>query len=156
MLSRNIFGLAVVAVLLTSCCHNCKKGSIETQTVTTVAPGSAEDFDRNIANTVYFGFDKQNLTAEAVDVLSKVKDWLSTYPTRNVVIEGHTDVRGTAEYNLALGSRRAEAVKGYLVSNGIAEDRLKTISFGKEAPVTEGTTEQDHALNRRAHMVITQ
>ena len=146
-------GFVLAGLLMVSCSQQPK--DVETVT-STVVPGSVEDFEANVANTVYFGFDRYDLTPEALEVLAGVKDWLVAYPTRNVVIEGHTDKRGTKEYNLGLGSRRAEAVKQFLIKNGIDESRLNTISYGKEALINLGDDEAAHAQNRRSHVVIGQ
>lgn len=148
---RKIAGFAIAGLLLAACSQQPK--DVES-VAPSVVPGSAEDFEANVANTVYFGFDRQDLTSEAAEILSRVKDWLATYTSRNLVVEGHADKRGTKEYNLALGSRRAESVKKFLVSNGIDESRLKTVSFGKEALADLGDDEMAHARNRRAHLVV--
>jgi peptidoglycan-associated lipoprotein len=121
-----------------------------------VVPGSAEEFAQNIANTVYFGFDKYNLTPDAERVLDQVVAWLNMYTNRNVIVEGHTDKRGTKEYNIGLGSRRAESVKNFLKERGIDGQRISTISYGKEMLVTDSETEEGHALNRRSHLAIAQ
>lgn len=154
MLSRKIGGFAAACLLLVSCSQMPKEP--EGVATPSVVPGSAEDFDTNVTNTVYFGFDRYDLTPEAAEVLKNVKAWLAMYPTRNAVVEGHTDKRGTKEYNLGLGSRRAESAKKFLVANGIDESRLKTISYGKEALVNLGDDEDAHAQNRRAHIAISQ
>ena len=120
----------------------------------TVAPGSMEDFNQNVGNTVYFGFDRYDLTAEAQAQLQKEAAWLKTYPQYRFVIEGHCDDRGTREYNLALGERRATAAKNYLIALGIDANRMQTISYGKERPVCTESTESCWALNRRAVIVL--
>ena len=147
---KNLLALAGMSVLLVSCCTN-QKGC-DTSAVAT--PGSAEDFNKNVANTVYFGFDKYNLTPEAKDTLGQVSSWLKMYTQRNITVEGHTDRRGTVEYNLALGNRRAESVKSFLVESGVDSSRVSTISYGKESPVSEGKNEQDHAMDRRAQAIV--
>ncbi|GHS92941.1 peptidoglycan-associated lipoprotein [Alphaproteobacteria bacterium] len=130
------------------------KKDIETTTTATIVPGSAEDFAQNVSNTVYFGFDRYNLTPEAEDVLKAVAAWFQTYPNKQFVIEGHTDKRGTQDYNLGLGSRRAESVKTFLTKSGLDKSRMSTISYGKECLVSQGDEERDHAENRRAHIVV--
>jgi peptidoglycan-associated lipoprotein len=148
---KNFVALASIGLFLVSCANQEK--DVESVSVV-VAPGSVEDFNQNISNTAYFGFDRYNLTDDAKGSLGKVADWLKMYTARNVCVEGHTDKRGTEDYNLALGSRRAESAKAYLISQGIDKGRVSTISYGKESLVSNGETEQDHALNRRAHVVI--
>ena len=100
-------------------------------------------------DSVYFGFDDATLTDQAKNTLVRDADWLRTNPDVRVQVEGHCDERGTAEYNLALGERRAEAVKSYLSSLGIDGGRLRTISYGKERPVDPDQTESAWAKNRR-------
>ncbi|MDR0633145.1 MAG: OmpA family protein [Holosporales bacterium] len=149
---KNFVALVGIGALLVSCANQEK--DVESVSTTVVVPGSAADFEQNIANTAYFGFDRYNLTAEAKDNLEKVVAWLNMYAARNVCVEGHTDARGTQDYNIGLASRRAESVKAYLVSKGIDTSRVSTISYGKESLASQGNTEQDHALNRRAHIIV--
>ncbi len=118
-------------------------------------PGSQEDLAVNVGDRVLFGFDKYDLTPEARAILQKQAVWLRRYPSVTVTIEGHTDERGTREYNLALGERRANAVRDYLVALGVEASRLKTISYGKERPVALGSNEEAWAKNRRAVTVVT-
>jgi peptidoglycan-associated lipoprotein len=105
---------------------------------------------------VYFDFDKYDLTAEARDILAEHARLLKNFPNVKLLIEGHCDERGTIEYNLALGERRANAVKSYLTNYGIHPDRVYTISYGKERPVDGGHTEEAWAKNRRAAFNIVQ
>lgn len=111
-------------------------------------PGSAEDFKQNIENKVYFDLNQYNLKDENAATLDKLADWLQNYPAVNIVIEGHCDKRGPREYNLALGEKRSNAVKQYLISKGIDEKRLSIVSYGKENLQAEGDTEEAHAKNR--------
>ena len=101
-----------------------------------------------ISDTVYFAYNSSELTSEATAVLAKQAEYLKSNST-NVVVEGHCDERGTREYNLALGERRANATKQYLVHAGVPAARVSTISYGKERPVATGSDEQSWALNRR-------
>lgn len=149
---KNILALALLGLTLVSCTQ--KPKDIETISTNTIAPGSSEDFSQNVSNIVYFGFDRYDLTSDAKDVLAQVSSWLKMYTDKKANIEGHTDKRGTQDYNLALGSRRAESVKTFLVENGIDSSRLSTVSFGKESLLSDGDTAQDHALNRRAHITV--
>lgn len=102
---------------------------------------------------VFFAFDRSELDPAAREVLQRNSDWIKQNPAVTVEIEGHADNRGTNEYNLALGARRAQAVKDYLVTLGNASDRLSTISYGEELPVCGGDTEECWEKNRRAHFV---
>lgn len=118
-------------------------------------PGSAADFVAQAgSDTVLFPFDSYELDDEAKTILGKQAEWLARYPGINVTIEGHTDERGTREYNLALGDRRATAAKNFLAAQGVATSRMTTISYGKERPVAEGTDEAAFARNRRAVSVV--
>ena len=117
-------------------------------------PGSVEDFKQNVGDRVFFGTDRYDLTAEAQAELQKQATWLKTYPQYRFVIEGHCDERGTREYNLALGERRATAVKNYLVALGIDTNRMQTISYGKERPAVLGDDEAAWAQNRRGVIVL--
>ena len=118
------------------------------------APGSPQDFVTNIGDRVFFGTDRYDLTQEAQAELQKQATWLKTYPQYRFVIEGHCDERGTREYNLALGERRAAAVKNYLVALGIDANRMQTISYGKERPAVLGDDEAAWAQNRRGVIVL--
>ncbi|MCP5368030.1 MAG: peptidoglycan-associated lipoprotein Pal [Hyphomicrobiales bacterium] len=130
-----------------------------TATTTTVqpqgpAPGSQEDLVVNIGDRVFFDFDKYNLKADARGTLEKQAAWLTKFPAVSIVVEGHCDERGTREYNLALGERRANSVKDYLVALGVAPNRIRTISYGKERPVALGSNEAAWAQNRRGVTLV--
>jgi len=114
------------------------------------APGSAEDLAYRAGDRVFFAFDSFDLTPEARATLRKQADWLAMYPNITVTIEGHADERGTREYNLALGERRATSVKNYLVALGVSPSRVTTVSYGKERPAVLGSNEEAWAQNRRA------
>lgn len=119
------------------------------------APGSLEDFVQNVGDRVFFGFDRYDLTPEAQALLQAQIAWLQTYPQFRVVIEGHTDERGTREYNLALGERRANATANYMVALGLDPNRIvQVISYGKERPAVLGSDEIAWAQNRRAVTVL--
>lgn len=121
----------------------------------TVTPGSRADFVAQAgSDTVYFGTDKHDLDTEALATLAKQVEWLKKFPAVKVTVEGHCDERGTREYNLALGDRRANAAKNYLVANGVDAARISTISYGKERPVAQGSDEAAWAQNRRAVTVV--
>ena len=114
----------------------------------------ARDFVENTTDTVFFAFDSSSLSAEAQAALDTQVAWLKNHEDVNVIVQGHCDDRGTREYNLALGERRANAVKQYLVSQGIEESRISTISYGKERPAVLGNNEAAWAQNRRAITVV--
>ncbi len=123
--------------------------------VSTIVPGSAEDLRVNVGDTVHFDYDKYALTDEDKTTLQRQATWLQKYPAVRVTIEGHCDERGTREYNLALGARRANAVKEYLASLGVASSRLDTVSYGKERPICTQSDESCWAQNRRGVTTIT-
>jgi peptidoglycan-associated lipoprotein len=104
---------------------------------------------------IHFDFDSFDLTEEARSALKRNADWLGQHRSTRVEVEGHCDERGTVEYNLALGSKRAAAAKSYLVSLGVSSDRLTTISYGEELPLCRESTEACWQQNRRAHFVVT-
>jgi peptidoglycan-associated lipoprotein len=104
---------------------------------------------------VFYGYDSSEMTPENQAVLERNADVLRRYANWVVTIEGHCDERGTAEYNLSLGERRAQSARAYLVSLGIPTDRLRTVSYGKEFPFDPGSNEEAWAKNRRAHFVVT-
>lgn len=113
-----------------------------------------EDLVVNVGDRVFFDFDKSDLRPDAIDQLNRQSDWMKTNGSITVVIEGHCDERGTREYNLALGDRRASSAKQYLESMGVSGGRLETISYGKERPAVLGSNEDAWAQNRRAVMVV--
>jgi len=114
-------------------------------------PGSQADFLAKVqSDRVFFDTDRYNIDTEDQSVLQSQAQWLAQYPNKQAIIEGHADERGTRDYNLALGERRANAAKNYLVSLGIAESRLRVVSYGKERPDALGSTEDAWARNRRA------
>jgi len=112
-------------------------------------PGSQQDLVNNVGDRVFFAYDSYDLAPEARDTLNRQAEWLNRYPNLAITIEGHSDERGTREYNIALGDRRATSVKNYLVSMGVAANRLNTISYGKEQPAVVGSDAASWAQNRR-------
>jgi peptidoglycan-associated lipoprotein len=112
--------------------------------------GTQADLVANVGDRIFFGYDQYDLSGEARTILDRQAQWLNQYPNTRVTIEGHADERGTREYNLALGERRANAVKNYLVSAGVSASRLNTISYGKEQPAVVGSDAQSWAQNRRS------
>jgi len=117
-------------------------------------PGSQLDLEINVGDRVLFAFDSSALSAESRTTIERWAAWMKTYPANRAVVEGHTDERGTREYNLALGERRADAARDYLVSLGIDPNRIKIVSFGKERPAVPGSNENAWAQNRRAVLVL--
>jgi peptidoglycan-associated lipoprotein len=121
----------------------------------TIIPGSAADFVAQAGSDhVLFGYDSYELDEDARTILGKQAEWLARYPRVRVTVEGHSDERGTREYNLALGDRRASAAKNFLAAQGVDTSRMTTISYGKERPAMDGTDEGAYAQNRRAVSVI--
>jgi peptidoglycan-associated lipoprotein len=108
-----------------------------------------------VSSKIYFDFDKYLLTQESITNLNKKGEWLKANPSTKVIIEGHCDERGTNEYNMALGERRANAAKKYLVDSGISADRIKTISYGEEKPVCKEKTEACWKQNRNDTFIVT-
>lgn len=117
---------------------------------TGIKPGSAEDFRVNVGDRVFFAFDKFDLSADARRTLERQATWLKQYASVRLTVEGHADERGTREYNLALGERRANAAKDYLVALGVPAARLTTVSYGKERPAVLGSNEAAWSQNRRS------
>lgn len=118
------------------------------------APGSQQDLVVNVGDRVFFGFDRYDLSREAQLTIERQAEWMKIYPNVNVIVEGHCDERGTREYNLALGDKRATSVKNYLVALGIDGSRVTTISYGKERPAVLGSNEAAWAQNRRSVIVV--
>ena len=119
------------------------------------APGSKGDFEAKVGDRIFFDFDKYSLKANARATLEKQAAWLNKWPAVTITVEGHCDERGTREYNLALGERRANSVKDYLVALGVNPSRIRTISYGKERPVALGSNDAAWAQNRRGVTTIT-
>jgi peptidoglycan-associated lipoprotein len=155
------FAAAFAGLLLLAACESTPETQAETggtgtgetgaQTQTAaIAPGTEQDFVANVGDRVFFDFDKYDLTPQAQSQLDQQAAWLKQYPQYTFVVEGHADERGTREYNLALGERRANSVKNYLVALGIDPNRIQVISYGKERPEVLGSNEAAWAQNRRA------
>ena len=126
-----------------------KKGKSSPPKGFSITPGSSQDLVVNVGDRVFYGFDKSNLDATARATLEKQAAWLKNFGNVSITIEGHCDERGTREYNLALGERRANSAKDFLVALGISPNRIKTISYGKEKPVALGHDEASWSQNRR-------
>jgi peptidoglycan-associated lipoprotein len=117
---------------------------------TGAGPGTEEDLVQNVGDRVFYAFNTSTLSSEAQATLTKQANWLAKYPNVRVQIAGNCDDRGTEEYNLALGQRRANAAKEFLLAKGVSSDRITTISYGKDRPTALGDDEQAWAQNRNA------
>ena len=117
-------------------------------------PGSEQDFVINVGDRVYFDFDRYEVRSDATGLLDAQAAWLKRYPAVQIRIEGNCDERGTREYNLALGARRANAVREYLASQGVDSSRITTVSYGKERPIDLGAGDEADQHNRNAHTAI--
>lgn len=151
---KKVLCLMATVVLVAACSDDASNtGASDTggqgMTNGAAAPGSNTDLQVNVGDRIFFGYDRSDLTAEARATLDRQAAWLKKYPAKNVTIEGHADERGTREYNLALGERRATSVKNYLAAAGIEGNRVHTISYGKERPAVLGSNEAAWAQNRR-------
>ena len=117
-------------------------------------PGSAQDFTVNIGDRIFFDTDSSSIRADAQQTLARQAQWLNKYSQYRIVVEGHADERGTREYNIALGARRAQSVRNFLASRGIDQGRMRTISYGKERPVAVCNDISCWSQNRRAVTVL--
>lgn len=117
---------------------------------TGVTPGSEADLVANVGDRVYFALNRNTLSNDAQATLDKQAEWLSRYPQVTIEVAGNCDDRGTEEYNIALGQRRANAARDFLVAKGVAASRITTISYGKDRPTAQGDTEEAWAQNRNA------
>lgn len=117
-------------------------------------PASIAYFNQTVGDRVLFVVDQSTLTDEAKAILTGQAQWLASNPDYAIIVEGHADEQGTREYNIALGARRADAVKNYLISKGVASNRMQTVSYGKERPVAVCSDESCYAQNRRAVTVL--
>lgn len=145
---------AIAALTLIAACssnnNNSGSGTEPPSASTSVAPGSIGDFRQNVGDRVYFETDQSSIREDGRATLAKQAEWLKKYTNYPITIEGKCDERGTREYNLALGERRANAARQYLVAQGIPASRIKTISYGKERPEVVGSDEGSWARNRVA------
>lgn len=130
------------------------EGATPTNTAGNVIPGSQQDLVVNVGDRVFFGYDQYDMSGEARSTVERQAQWLKQYGSVSVTVEGHADERGTREYNLALGEKRAMAVRNYLIANGVDPSRIQTISYGKERPAVLGSDEASWAQNRRGVLVV--
>src|ERR1700761_393719 len=145
---------ALAAALSIAACANKTNDMTNSALASAATPGSPQDFVVNVGDRVFFETDQTDLTPQARATLDKQAQWLSQYNRYSFTIEGHADERGTREYNIALGARRAQAVREYLVSRGIEAQRMRTISYGKERPVAVCNDISCWSQNRRAVTVL--
>jgi peptidoglycan-associated lipoprotein len=139
---------AIAAMIVMAACSD-KQESAAAAT-TTVTPGSIGDFRQNVGDRVFFDTDQSVIREDGRQTLNRQAEWLKKYTQYRITVEGHCDERGTREYNFALGERRANAAKQYLIAQGIPAQRINTVSFGKENPDPPGSDEAAWARNRRA------
>lgn len=142
---------AVAAALSLAACANTQDQNAQAGRAT---PGSAQDFIVNVGDRVLFTVDSSEVTPEGRGILDRQAAWLNQYSRYAFVIEGHADERGTREYNIALGARRAAATRDYLISRGVSSSRMRTISYGKERPVAVCDNESCWNQNRRSVTVL--
>ena len=159
-----IFSVLATAALLSACASGSEDKGTTSGTgaaitkpavsasapTSTITPGSQEDLVANVGDRVFFGYDKYTLNDKNRTILDKQLAWLNANQSAKIIVAGHCDERGTREYNLALGERRASAVKDYLVQLGLNPSRVRTISWGKERPVAVGSMESSYTQNRRS------
>jgi len=141
---------AIAAMFLIAACSNSNDTQTASAASTSVAPGSTGDFRQNVGDRVFFDTDASTVREDGRQTLNRQAEWLKKYTNYQITVEGHCDERGTREYNLALGERRANAARQYLIAQGIPAARLKTVSYGKERPDPVGSDEASWARNRRA------
>ena len=155
MLHGAKFAAVFAAALAISACANNPDQNAQANAAGQATPGSQQDFVVNVGDRVFFDTDSSDLSPTARATLDKQAQWLNRYSQYSqFTIEGHADERGTREYNIALGARRAQAVRDYLVSRGIPANRMRTISYGKERPVATCDEERCWSVNRRAVTVL--
>lgn len=146
---------ALAAGLLLAACQSSQQGTDKSMADASAIPGSMEDFQRNVPNKAYFGYDSSSLNGEAQGNLTQVANWSRQYPQTPLIVEGNCDPRGTREYNLALGEKRAKSAANYLTANGAVggngSQYIRTVSYGKDRlPAGPGNDEATYAKNRVA------
>lgn len=163
-MNMKIVSALAVTLLVAGCSSKSQTGAQtdtsgmtdQTQMGGSAIPGSEEDLKQNVGDRVFFDLDRSELSQEARQTLDRQAAWLKRYPAVRVTLEGHCDERGTREYNMALGARRANAARAYLVALGIQSARIQTVSYGAERPAVLGTGEAVWSQNRRAVTVVAQ
>jgi peptidoglycan-associated lipoprotein len=146
----NILGALAAVALLAACADQTKTDAAGTGQAHSVVPGSQEDLVANVGDRVFYDYNQSSLRADGRATLDKQAAWLTQYGSNNVQVAGNCDERGTTEYNLALGQRRANAAASYLKAKGVAAARMTTISYGKDRPTAMGSNDQAWAQNRNA------
>ena len=160
MATQKLLGALAAVALLAACGSDDAANQAQTGTggagfgSGAVRPGSQEDLVANIGDRVFFETDRSNIRADQRPVLERQARWMGQHQQVQVTVEGHADERGTREYNLALGQRRANAARDVLVANGVSGARVSTISYGKDRPTALGSSEEAWAQNRRAVTVV--
>jgi peptidoglycan-associated lipoprotein len=152
-MNMKILGAFAAVALLAACANKpatTSTGAGAAAATSGPAPGSEQDLVANVGDRVFFAFNRSALTGSDQATLDRQAAWLAKYPQVEVLLAGNCDDRGTEEYNLALGHRRANAARDYLVAKGVSPSRIKTISYGKDRPVALGDNEQAWAQNRNA------
>ena len=144
---RTIKALAAIAAMIFMAA--CSSEQAAAPASATAAPGSAEDFRQKVGDRVYFDFDSSTVREDGRATLNKQAEWLKKYANYQITVEGHCDERGTREYNIALGERRANSIRQYLAAQGVPAARLRSLSYGKERPEVVGSDEGSWARNRR-------
>ncbi|ALV27284.1 peptidoglycan-associated lipoprotein Pal [Pannonibacter phragmitetus] len=153
MMARGARMAAVIGFALTlAACSNTNTDGLDGSANATL--GSSQDFVVNVGDRVFFSNDQSTLSGQAQATLDKQAQWLNSYSRYSITMEGHADERGTRQYNIALGARRANAARDYLVSRGVSASRIRTISYGKERPVAVCDDESCWSQNRRAVTVL--
>jgi peptidoglycan-associated lipoprotein len=148
-MNSKIFG-ALAAVTLLAACATQEQAATTGAAATGPVPGSQEDLVANVGDRIFFDLDRSTVRTDGQQTLDRQAAWLAKYPSVNVQIAGNCDERGTTEYNIALGQRRANAASNYLRAKGVAAARMSTISYGKDRPTDPGSNEQAWAQNRNA------
>ena len=161
-MNMKIVGAVAVTLLVVGCSSKPQTGpqtegtGMTDSSTSSVIPGSEQDLAQNVGDRVFFELDHSDLSQEARQTLDRQAAWLKRFPAVRVTLEGHCDERGTREYNMALGARRANAARAYLVALGIQTARIQTVSYGAERPAVLGTGESVWSQNRRAVTVVAQ
>jgi peptidoglycan-associated lipoprotein len=157
LVGLSVAGACALTVAVSGCANNQANPSAQLGPADgrgPVTPGTQRDFSVNVGDLVYFSSDSSDLTPESQSILQKQAKWLRQYPQFTITLEGHADERGTREYNIALGARRASSVRNYLAQSGVQASRIRTISYGKERPVAVCNDISCWSQNRRAQTVL--
>jgi len=152
--AAKVAAVLVAALAMGACAKNPVTDTGALANASAATPGSQQDFVVNVGDRVFFNSDSSELTPQSIGTLDKQAQWLKSYAQYNFTVEGHADERGTREYNIALGARRAQAVHDYLVSRGVSAHRMRTISYGKERPVAVCDDISCWSQNRRSVSVL--